>query len=78
MNSLSFAFIAVIPFESWDDCMDMVRSLEIMDLTQQCVGIDAHGNRTNYDQEPKLAPEWSLRPVARPKELEKQHGNHEY
>ena len=75
MNSLSFAFLAVIPFESWDDCMDMVRSLEIMDLTQQCVGIDAHGNRTNYDQEPKLAPEWSLRPVARPKELEKQHGN---
>lgn len=75
MNSLSFAFIAVIPFESWDDCMDMVRELEIMDLTQQCVGIDAHGNRTNYDQEPKLAPEWSLRPVARPKELEKQHGN---
>ncbi len=75
MNSLSFAFLAVIPFESWDDCMDMVRQLEIMDLTQQCVGIDAHGNRTNYDQEPKLAPEWSLRPVARPKELEKQHGN---
>ena len=75
MNSLSFAFLAVIPFESWDDCMDMVRQLEIMALTQQCVGIDAHGNRTNYDQEPKLAPEWSLRPVARPKELEKQHGN---
>lgn len=75
MNSLSFAFLAVIPFESWDDCMDMVRRLDIIDLTQQCVGIDAEGNRTNYEQETKLAPEWSLRPVVRPKELEKQHGN---
>ena len=75
MNSLSFAFLAVIPFESWDDCMDMVRRLDIMDLTQQCVGIDAQGNRTNYEQEPKLAPEWSLRPVVRPKHLEKTNGN---
>lgn len=71
MNSLSFAFLAVIPFESWDDCMDMVRRLEIIDLTQQCVGIDAQGNYTNYEQELKLAPDWSLRPKARPPELEK-------
>ena len=70
MNSLSFAFLAVIPFESWDDCMDVVRRLEIIDLTQQCIGIDAQGNYTNYEQEPKLAPDWSLRPKARPQKLE--------
>ena len=71
MNSLSFAFIAFLPFESWDDCQEFVRFHDLHGVHDQCVGVDRNGNRTNYEQEPKLAPDWSLRPKARPPELEK-------
>ena len=71
MNSLSFAFIAFLPFESWDDCQEFVRFHDLYEFHDQCVGVDTSGNRTNYEQERKLAPDWSLRPKARPPELEK-------
>tara|TARA_S200002703_G_C3604660_1_gene185639 strand:- start:168 stop:383 length:216 start_codon:yes stop_codon:yes gene_type:complete len=71
MNSLSFAFIAFLPFESWDDCQEFVTFHDLYAFHDQCVGVDTSGNRTNYEQEQKLAPDWSLRPKARPLELEK-------
>ena len=66
MNSLSFAFIAFLPFESWDDCQEFVRFHDLDGFHDQCVGVDTNGNRTNYEQEQKLAPDWLLRPKARP------------
>ena len=54
----------------WQDCQDFVKFHDLHGFHDQCVGVDTSGNRTNYEQEKKLAPDWSLRPKARPPELE--------
>lgn len=69
MNSLSFAFIAFLPFTDWEECQEFVRFHDLHGFHDQCVGVDINGNRTDYEQEPKLAPDWSLRPKARPEGL---------
>lgn len=70
MNNLSFAFIAFLPFTDWQDCQDFVRFHDLHGFYDQCVGVDTSGNRTNYEQERKLAPDWSLRPKARPTSIQ--------
>jgi len=65
-NTLSYAFLAIVPFESFEDCQEFVHKYSLYDYSEQCISVDTQGSRTTYEQEPKLAPDWSLRPLARP------------